>query len=293
MAHFGIAYAASEDSIPPAELAPWAEAHGFESLWLGEHSHIPTSRKTPFQTGGEVPEYYKHMFDPFIALAAAAAVTSKLKLGTSVCLVAEHNAINLAKTVATLDRVSNGRSLLGIGAGWNAEEMADHGIEFKDRWKIVRERVLAMKEIWTKEVAEYHGKFVNFDPMWSWPKPLQPGGPPVLMGGWSKSAPRRIAEYCHGWLPLDVRYGGGGGCADLAGAMEAIKTAAAERGRSDRRIRVHRHDRLRSRPAGRTRRRIGDLLKIGFKRIVFMGAADPREQRALLDRYAALIRKFV
>ncbi len=197
MANFGIAYAATQDSIPPAELGAWAEAHGFESLWLGEHSHIPTSRKTPFQTGDEVPEYYKQLFDPFIALTAAAAITSKLKLGTSVCLVAEHDAINLAKTVATLDRVSNGRFLLGIGAGWNAEEMADHGVEFEERWRVVRERVLAMKEIWTKEVAEYHGKFVNFGPMWSWPKPLRAGGPPVLMGGWSKSgaqADRRVLQ---------------------------------------------------------------------------------------------------
>ncbi len=292
MADFGIAYAATHYSIPPAEMGAWAEAHGFESLWLGEHSHIPASRKTPFQTGDEVPEYYKHLYDPFIALTAAAAVTSKLKLGTSVCLAAEHNTINLAKTVATLDRVSKGRFRLGIGAGWNAEEMADHGVEFKDRWKTVRERVLAMKEIWTKEVAEYHGKFVNFDPMWSWPKPLQAGGPPVLMGGWSKAAPGRIAEYCNGWVPLDVGYSGGGGCADLAGAIEAIKTAAAARGRSIDEFEFTVLTGYEVAPPGGLEARIRELLKLGFKRVVFMGAADPREQQAVLDRYARLIRKF-
>lgn len=292
MVNFGIAYAATQDSIPPAELGAWAEAHGFESLWQGEHSHIPTSRNTPFQAGGEVPEYYKQLFDPFIALTAAAAVTSKLKLGTSVCLVAEHHPINLAKTVATLDRVSKGRLLLGIGAGWNAEEMADHGVEFSNRWRVVRERVMAMKEIWTKEVAEYHGKYVDFDPMWSWPKPLQAGGPPVLMGGWSKSAPRRIADYCNGWLPLDVGFTGGGGCLDLAGAIEAIRTEAAARGRSMDEFDFTVFTGYEVAPGGGLEARIRDLLKLGFNRVVFMAAAEPREQWAVLDRYAALIRKF-
>jgi probable F420-dependent oxidoreductase len=293
MANFGIAYAASQDSIPPAEMARWAEAHGFESLWLGEHSHIPTNRKTPFQAGGEVPEYYKQLFDPFVALTAAAAVTTRLKLGTSVCLVAEHHTINLAKTIATLDQVSKGRFLLGIGAGWNAEEMADHGVEFKDRWRVVRERVLAMKEIWRKEVSEYHGKFVNFDSMWCWPKPLQAGGPPVLMGGWSKLAPRRIAEYCDGWLPLDVGFTGGGGCPDLAGAIEAIRTEAAARGRSMNEFEFSVLTAYEVAPTGGLENRIRQLLQLGFKRVVFMGAADPREQQAMLDRYATLIRKFV
>src|SRR5712671_7152854 len=146
MANFGIVTITTDYSLQPAELAPWVEAYGFESLWFGEHSHIPTSRKSPFPMGGELPEYYKQFYDPFIGLTAAAAVTQKLKVGTSVCLVPEHPPITLAKTISCLDRVSNGRFLFGIGAGWNAEEMADHGVELKDRWKVTRERVLAMQE---------------------------------------------------------------------------------------------------------------------------------------------------
>src|SRR5215475_1530810 len=135
MVDFGIVTIPTHYSLPPAELGVWAEAHGFESLWFGEHSHIPTSRRTPFPMGGELPEFYKRFFDPFIGLTAAAAVTKKLKVGTSVCLVPEHNTINLAKMVSCLDRVSNRRFIFGIGAGWNEEEMADHGIKFADRWK--------------------------------------------------------------------------------------------------------------------------------------------------------------
>ena len=146
MADFGLVTIPTHLTIPPAELGRWAEDHGFESVWFGEHTHIPASRKTPFPLGGELPEYYKQFFDPFIGLTAAAAVTKKLKVGTSVCLVPEHHPITLAKTIACLDRVSDGRFLFGIGAGWNAEEMADHGVAFKDRWKVTRERVLAMRE---------------------------------------------------------------------------------------------------------------------------------------------------
>ncbi len=144
MADFGIVAIPTHYTIAPAELGKWAEAHGFESLWFCEHSHIPSSRKTPFPMSGELPEYYKQFFDPFIGLTAAAAATEKLKVGTSVCLVPEHNTMNLAKMVACLDRVSNGRFLFGIGGGWNAEEMADHGVEFKDRWQVTRERILAL-----------------------------------------------------------------------------------------------------------------------------------------------------
>src|SRR6266478_2977498 len=144
MPDFGIVAIPTHYTIPPAELGRWAESNGFESLWLGEHSHIPTSRKSPFPMGGDLPQYYKEFFDPFVGLTAAAAVTTKLKVGTSVCLVPEHNTMNLAKTIACLDQVSNGRFLFGIGGGWNAEEMADHGVEFKDRWQVTRERILAL-----------------------------------------------------------------------------------------------------------------------------------------------------
>ncbi len=286
MADFGIVTIPTHYSIQTAELGRWAEAHGFESLWCGEHSHIPTSRKTPFPLGGELPEYYKQFFDPFIALAAAAAVTTKLKVGTSVCLVPEHSTINLAKAVACLDQVSNGRFLFGIGGGWNAEEMADHGVEFKDRWKVTRERILAMREIWTRDVAEYHGKFVNFDPMWSWPKPKQAGGPPVLMGAWSKWVPRRVAEYCDGWFPLDVGI-------DLAGGIEAIRSEMAARGRTKDALDLSVLTAFDMAPAGGLEARIRELLKIGFNRILFLvGPGAPDRMLPVLDRYAALIRNF-
>jgi probable F420-dependent oxidoreductase len=294
MAEFGIFTGCTHYTIQPAELGRWVEAHGFESLWFGEHTHIPTRSKPPgIVAGGEMPQYYKEPFDPFIGLTAVATVTLKLKLGTSVCLVPEHHPINLAKTIATLDRVSNGRVLFGIGGGWNAEEMANHGVEFRTRFQVMRERVLAMKEIWTKEIAEYHGKFVDFDSMWCWPKPVQVGGPPVLMGAWSKWAPKRIAEYCDGWLPIDAGYPGGGACPDLPGGIEAIRSELYQRGRSmdgfDLSVMVA--DELA--PTGGLEARIPELLKLGFKRIVFMvfPAASDRQQH-LLDRYAALVSRY-
>jgi probable F420-dependent oxidoreductase len=236
--------------------------------------------------GGELPQYYKEFFDPFIGLTAAAAVTKKLKVGTSVCLVPEHNTMNLAKMVSCLDQVSNGRFMFGIGAGWNAEEMADHGVEFKDRWKITRERVLALKEIWKKDVAEYHGKFENFDPIWCWPKPVQAGGPPVLLGAWSKYVPKRAVEYCDGWFPVDAGI-------DLAGGIEAIRSEAAQRGRSMDRFDLTVATAEEMAPRG-IETRVNELLKFGFNRILFLTpTAPPDKQRPVLDRYAALIRKFV
>ena len=286
MADFGITTTSTHDTMQPAELGRWAEAHGFESLWFGEHSHIPTSRKSPYP-GGELPEFAKELFDPFIALTAAAAVTTKLKLGTSVCLVPQHNPINLAKTVACLDRVSNGRFLFGIGAGWNAEEMADHGVDFKDRWKVTRERILAMKEIWTKDVAEYHGKFVNFEPLWCGPKPAQAGGPPVLMGAQSKWVPQRVAEYCDGWFPVDRGV-------DLAGAMEAVRSETARQGRPQHVLDFSVLTFEGLTPAGGLETRIHYLLKLGFNRVLFLiSPARPDEQLKVLDRYASLIHKFV
>ena len=290
MADFGICTVTTHYTIHPAELGKWAEANGFESLWFGEHSHIPTSRKTPFPMGGELPQFYKEFFDPFIGLTAAAAVTNKLKLGTSVCLVPEHNPINLAKTVACLDQVSNGRFLFGIGAGWNAEEMADHGVEIRDRWKITREGILAMKEIWTKEVAEYHGKFVNFDPLWCWPKPVQAGGPPVLMGASSKWVPKRVAEYCDGWFPIDV---GGGASEELAKGIEAIRLEAARLGRAMSDFDFTVLTAFETARSDALEGRIRELLKLGFNRLLLMSpVARPEKQWPTLERYAAVIRKF-
>jgi probable F420-dependent oxidoreductase len=286
MADFGFVAIPTHYTIQPVELGRWAEAHGFESVWFGEHSHIPTSRKTPFIMGGELPQYYKEFFDPFVGLTAVAAVTEKLKVGTSVCLVPEHNTINLAKAVACLDRVANGRMLFGIGAGWNAEEMADHGVEYKDRWKVTRERILAMREIWGKDVAEYHGKFVNFDPIWCWPKPVQAGGPPVLLGAWSKFVPKRVAEYCDGWIPGDVG-------PDLASGLEAIRVEMGKRGRSFKDLDLSVMTAFEMAPAGGIEGRIRELLKLGFHRVLFlMPTGTPDKQWPVLERYAKLIGQF-
>ena len=286
MPEFGIIAVPTHYTITPVELGRWAEAHGFESLFFGEHSHIPTSRQSPFPLGGDMPQMYKEFFDPFIGLTAVAAVTVKLKVGTAVCLVPEHNTINLAKAVACLDRVANGRFIFGIGAGWNAEEMADHGIDFKDRWKITRERIFAMREIWTNEVAEFHGKYVNFDSMWCWPKPVQPGGPKVLLGAWSKFVPKRVADYCDGWIPADVGI-------DLAGALEEIKVEMRKRGRPFENLDLRVMTSLEFSPQGGIENRIRELLKMGFQRVMFLLAnGTPDKQWPLLERYYQLTRQF-
>ena len=194
----------TEYGIRADELAKELETRGFESLWVGEHTHIPASRETPFPGGGELPKPYYHMSDPFVTLAMAAAVTNNLKLGTGISLVVEHDPIVLAKSVATLDHYSNGRFLFGIGGGWNKEEMENHGYPFERRWKLLRERVEAMKTIWTEEEANYSGEFVEFERIISNPKPAQKPHPPVLMGGATDMSLKRVARYCDGWMPIDV-----------------------------------------------------------------------------------------
>src|SRR5579859_6744474 len=203
MATFGAMMFPTDYAIQPVELAQAVEARGLDSLFFPEHTHIPTSRKSPWPGGGDLPTEYWHTHDQFVALTAAAVATKRIKLGTGICLVIERDPIVLAKEVASLDVISGGRVILGIGGGWNAEEMEDHGTNFKKRWKVLRERVQAMKAIWSNERAEFHGEFVNFDPIWSWPKPVQPGGPPVLLGSGAKKCYERVAEYCDGWIPIN------------------------------------------------------------------------------------------
>jgi probable F420-dependent oxidoreductase len=197
----GTFYFPTDYGIDVRELAAALEARGFESLCFCEHTHIPVSRRTPFPSGGELPKRYAHTHDPFGALSFAAAATRKLLLGTAVCLVTEHDPIVTAKSVASLDQLSGGRFIFGVGAGWNAEEMENHGTNFATRFALMRERVLAMKAIWTQEEAAFHGKFVNFDPIWSYPKPLQRPHPPILLGGETDHTLKRVVEYCDGWLP--------------------------------------------------------------------------------------------
>jgi probable F420-dependent oxidoreductase len=200
----GVFYFPVDYGIDPGELAAALEARGFASLFVPEHTHIPTSRRSPFPGGGELPKKYSHTHDPFVALAFAAAATKKLLLGTGICLVPEHDPLVAAKSVASLDQLSGGRVVFGIGGGWNVEEMENHGAQYKTRFRLMRERILAMKALWTEEEARYHGEFVNFDPVWSYPKPKQRPHPPIILGGESDYTLRRIVEYCDGWIPRPV-----------------------------------------------------------------------------------------
>jgi probable F420-dependent oxidoreductase len=198
---FGIAIFPTEYSISMTELAPAAEQLGFESLWVAEHSHIPTSRQSAWPGGSELPKQYSHTLDPFIALTVAALASKTLLVATGICLVVQRDPIHTAKQVASLDQVSKGRFLFGVGAGWNREEMADHGTDFDTRFQLMRERIEAMKAMWTQDVAEYHGKLVDFEPMWCWPKPVQKPHPPVLLGGSGPSVLKRVVAYADGWMP--------------------------------------------------------------------------------------------
>ncbi len=220
--HIGVFYFPTDYGIAPGELARALEDRGFESLFVCEHTHIPVSRRTPFPGGGELPRRYSHTHDPFVALAFAAAATTRLTLGTGICLVPQHDPIVTAKTIASLDLLSGGRFEFGIGAGWNAEEMENHGTRFETRFKVMRERVLAMKRLWTEEAAAFHGEFVRFDPVWSWPKPART--PPVLIGGETDHTLKRIAEFGDGWLPRAGR--GGFDAAEGRARMRRIAEAA-------------------------------------------------------------------
>ena len=229
--HVGVCIFATEYAIRIDELAREAEARNFESLWVPEHTHIPTSRRSPF-AGGELPEQYKHTLDPFVALTAAAAATKKLRVGTGICLIIERDTITTAKSVASLDLLSHGRFELGLGGGWNAEEMEHHGTDFKTRFKKLEEQVRAMKEIWTKDVAEFHGKFVSFDPIWAWPKPQQKPHPPILLGGESGYTLQRVVDFCDGWYPR------GRAPEKVLAGMKELKERAAKAGRDMRTISV-------------------------------------------------------
>jgi len=198
----GVLYFPTDYGIDIRELARAAEERGFDSLLLPEHTHIPKSRRTPYTGGGELPKAYSHTHDPFVALSFAAAVTTKILLGTGICLIPQRDAIVTAKCVASVDQLSNGRFLFGIGGGWNVDEMENHGARYETRFKLVRERILAMKALWTQQVAAFHGQMVNFDPVWLYPKPAQRPHPPILLGGSSEYTVKRVVEFCDGWLPI-------------------------------------------------------------------------------------------
>jgi probable F420-dependent oxidoreductase len=199
--HFAIAIFPTDYAIAMTELAPAVEERGFESLWVAEHTHIPVSRRTPWPSGGTLPKHHWHTLDPFVALSAAAVVTTRLRLATGICLVIERDTIATARSVASLDHLSGGRFLFGIGGGWNREEMEDHGTRFETRWRLLREQVEAMKELWTKDEAEYQGSLVRFERSWCWPKPVQQPHPPVHLGGNGPNTLRRVIAYADGWMP--------------------------------------------------------------------------------------------
>ena len=279
MSHFGVGIFPTDYSIQPVELARAVEERGLDSLFVTEHTHIPASRRTPWPGGSDLPKDYWHTHDPFVALAAAAAVTRRIALGTGICLVVERDPIQLAKEVASLDMISGGRVILGIGAGWNAEEMENHGVEFATRWKLVREKVLAMRAIWTQSDAEYHGELVDFDALWSYPKPVQPQGPRVWMGAQSKWAFARAADYCDGWMPIGAFPG-------FENGIDALRSACDAAGRGfdamDRAVFMAPPDEQRSRA----------LLERGFTHLLYPLPSEPEEViLPLLDRYADIARK--
>jgi probable F420-dependent oxidoreductase len=213
------------------EVARLAEGRGVESLWAPEHTHVPVVYSSPTPTGFALPEYYKQLFDPFLVLTAAAVVTTRLRLGTGIALVANHDPITLAKQIATLDRISGGRFLLGVGAGWNKEEIENHGVEFETRWRRAVEHLEAMKAIWTEDEAGFAGRWVNFDPIWSWPKPVQQPHPPILLGTLQPSA--LVIRHADGWLPLSVAHPG-----QLPARIADLRSRAEEAGRDPDRLEV-------------------------------------------------------
>jgi probable F420-dependent oxidoreductase len=221
----GFYYFATDFSMSLVELAQAIEARGFESLFVPEHTHIPTSRRSPWAGGPVLPREYSHTLDPFVGLAAAAAVTKTLRLGTGICLLTERDPIVTAKAVATLDLISGGRFEFGIGAGWNAEEMANHGTAFDTRFRVMVDRAKAMQAIWTQDEAAYKGEFTEFEPIWSWPKPVQKPHPPILLGGETKYTLRRVMEFCDGWFPR------GFATPDPQAAMTQLRHFADEAGR--------------------------------------------------------------
>jgi probable F420-dependent oxidoreductase len=221
----GLFYFPTDYGIDIRELARAAEERGFDSLLLPEHTHIPKSRRTPYPGGGELPKAYSHTHDPFVALAFAAAVTKKILLGTGICLIPQRDPIVTAKCVASLDQLSGGRFIFGIGGGWNVDEMENHGAHYETRFNLLRERILAMKALWTQEEAAFHGQMVNFDPVWLYPKPTQRPHPPILLGGSTAHTVKRVVEFCDGWLPIATRD------FDPKKAVASLRQAASAAGR--------------------------------------------------------------
>jgi probable F420-dependent oxidoreductase len=279
---FGALMFFTEYAIPATEFAQALEARGFESVWAPEHSHIPTSRGSPWPGGGELPKVYYEAMDPFVSLTAAAVATKRLKLATGVCLVQQRDPIQTAKLVASIDQISDGRFLFGVGGGWNAEEMADHGTEFRTRFKLLRERIEAMKEIWTKEKAEYHGDMVDFPEMMAWPKPVQKPHPPILVGGAFPHAARRAVRYGDGWAPITGR----GPEGDIEQTLPRFRQMLSEAGRDPQSVPVTLFG------ATEDAERLVRYRDLGIARVVVMlPSVETDQMLPMLDRWAALIER--
>lgn len=274
----GVMIFATDQSMQPVELAREVEARGLDSLFVPEHTHIPLDTHSPFFPDGKVPPPYLRTYDPFVVLGACAAVTERIRLGTGICLVSQRHPITLAKEVATVDRLSNGRFIFGIGAGWNKPEIENHGVEFEQRWKVVRERILAMKTIWSEDEPEFHGEYVDFAPMWSYPKPVQPGGPPIWIGANSKYVADRVAEYADGWIPVGGRAGGA--------SVEQLREACAKRGRKAEDITLA----LFYPPLDEAT--VREQVAAGYSHLIFGLPSAPRDEvLPVLDQVAALARR--
>ena len=275
---FGATIFPTEYAMPPGALGVALEERGFESLWVAEHSHIPADRTTPWPGGADLPQMYYDAMDPFVALTAAAATTTELKVGTGICLVIQRDPIQTAKQVASLDVVSGGRFLFGVGGGWNVEEMANHGTEFVGRWKLLRERLEAMKAIWADDPAEYHGEHVDFDPIVANPKPVQKPHPPIHVGGAAPGGARRAARYGDGWIPIGGRDG------DIAGQLSVLDEECAKIGRDRSEIEVSIYN------APYDAAELTRLADAGLDRAVFiLPPADADTLVPLLDQLVSII----
>lgn len=274
---FGIHVRATAESGDLRDLARRIEEAGFESLWLPEHTHMPASVGTKHPEGADWLAVNARLFDPFVALGVVAAVTTRLRLGTGVCLVPQHSPITLAKQVATLDVLSGGRVLFGVGAGWNGPELAHHGVEPGTQWAVMRESVLAMKTIWTEEEAAYAGTYVRFDAIWQWPKPAQTPHPPILVGGEGPHVLDRVLEYGDGWVPNDHP--------GVEGRIRELKQRAMAAGREAIPVTIY------ATPVDAAR--IEALAAAGVARCVFnLRAGEPDEVRWALARLAETVRPF-
>jgi probable F420-dependent oxidoreductase len=261
---FGITMFPTDYAVDPDQLAQMAEERGFESLFLPEHTHIPAGRDTPYPAGGELPEMYWHTYDPFVALTAAAAATERLLLGTGICLVVERDPITTAKEVASVDRLSGGRFLFGVGAGWNREEMANHGTDPRRRFGVMGERVEAMKAIWSEDEASYHGRFVDFDRIWAWPKPLQRPHPPIIVGGNGARVLERVIAFGDEWMPNRIE-----NPEALAGRISELGELAAAAGRERPPVGLY--------AAGAKAEEVAAYEGVGVERYVFYVPPAPRE----------------